>query len=193
MLLDALNLEMAASSEPGTFYARIVVRTDENLILDYCNPMYNKDYLEITAGKFLLMYRPRNDRPKYQGKPYVLVMPQGITVRRRYVDWADFCSECEHEPQLRWLKKWSNLNEQFFAMAKRNIGLMFPILIHLVEYEQHLQEVYRERFGEDPGDRALLCSPYEGEASAIAEDKYNNQLYRNNIETKLSKYKKGDK
>ena len=193
MLLDSLNAEMAAASKSNTFYARIIIRTDEKLVLDYALPQGDKTYMEITAGKFLLMYRPRTDRPKYQGKPYVLIVPYSVNVRRRYVGWEDFCSECEHEPQLMWLKKWSNLDKKFFAMAKRNIGLMLPILIHLVEYEKHLQKVYREQFGEDPGDKALLCAPYEGEASAAAEDEYKNKSYEDMIDRMLSKNKKEKK
>lgn len=177
MLLDRFNAEMAASSTVDKFYARVVVRTDGNLVLNGSFNLDTTEYMDLTKGVFWLMYRPRNDRPKYQGKPYILRMPEGIYVRRRYVDWDDFCSECEHEPQLMWLKNWSDLDEDFFAMAKRNIGLQLGIGFKLKEYEKHLQEVYRERFGEDSGDRALLCAPYEGEASAAADEDYKGQLY----------------
>lgn len=177
MLLDALNAEMAASSTVDKFYARAIVRTDENLILNGSFNPATEEYLVLSGYQYWFMYRPRNDHPKYQGKPYILASPKGVFVRTRYADWGDFCSECEREPRLMWIKNWSDLDEDFFAMAKRNIGLQLNIPFKLKEYEKHLQELYREQFGEDPGDRALLCAPYEGEASAAADEDYKNQLY----------------
>lgn len=177
MLLDSLNAEMAAQSPSDRFYARVIVRTDENLVLSNSYNPNTTEYIDLTKNMFWLMYRPRNDRPKYQGKPYVLRVPDYISVRNRYADWNDFCSECEREPQLMWIKNWSDLDKDFFAMAKRNIGLQLTISFKLKEYEKHLQELYREQFGEDPGDKALLCAPYEGEASAAADEELKDQLY----------------
>lgn len=193
MLLDALNREMAASTETDTFHARTMVRTDEKLLYDHATPAGDKTFLTVTAGKFLVAYRPRNDQPRFTGKPYCFVFPAGTNLRMRYADWADFCSECEREPQLRWLKKWSYLDEKFFEMVKNNKGLQFGIPLKLVEYDAYLREQFREQFGEDAGERALLCLPYEGESSAAAEEEYKKQLYEDSIERKLSKYKKGDK
>lgn len=174
---DKFRREMAASSTVDKFYARVVVRTDGNLVLDNSYNPSTTEYINLTKNMFWLMYRPRNDRPKYQGKPYVLRVPDEISVRNRYADWNDFCSECEREPQLMWIKNWSDLDEDFFAMAKRNIGLQLTISFKLKEYEKHLQEVYREQFGIDPGDTALLCAPYEGEASAAADDEVRAKEY----------------
>ena len=110
-------------------------------------------------------------------------------MRKRYANWDDFCSECEREPQLRWLKKWSYLDENFFKMVENNKGLQFGIPLKLVEYDAYLREQFRERFGEDPGDRALLCTPYEGEASALANEEYKKQLYEDSIKRKVSQEK----
>ena len=195
-MLGELNIAqavLAADKTVDTFHARTMVRTDEKLLYDHATPAGDKTFLTLTAGKFLVTYRPRNDQPRFTGKPYCFVFPAETNLRKRYADWADFCSECEHEPQLRWLKKWSYLDEKFFEMVKNNKGLQFGIPLKLVEYDAYLREQFREQFGEDAGERALLCLPYEGEASAAANEEYKKQLYEDSIERKLSKYKKGDK
>ena len=76
---------------------------------------------------------------------------------------------------------------------KNNKGLKFSIPFNLVGYDAYLREQFQKRFGEDAGERALLCAPYEGEASAAAKDEYKQQIYAGSIERKISKYKKGDK
>ncbi len=186
---DKFRREMAALSPCETFHARAVVRTDEGLVLNGSFNPNADEYLVLSGYQYWFMYRPRNDQPKYQGKPYILSSPHGVLIRTRYADWDDFCSECEREPRLMWIKNWSELDEDFFAMAKRNIGLQLGVPFKLKEYEKHLQELYREQFGEEPGDTALLCAPYEGEASAAANEEYKKQLYEDNIKRKVSQEK----
>ena len=193
MLLDALNREMAASTELNTFHTRVLVRTDEKLLSGYEFVDGDKTFMVINSYNYQIEYQPRNDQPRYIGKPYLFSFPTEVKLRKRYADWADFCSECEHEPQLRWLKKWSYIDEKFFELVKNNKGLKFSIPFNLVGYDAYLREQFREQFGEDAGERALLCAPYEGEASAAAKDEYKKQIYAGSIERKISKNKKGDK
>lgn len=195
-MLGELNIaqaELAASSTVNTFHARVVVRTDEKLLSGYELVNGDKTFMVISSYVFQVSYKPRNDQPRFTGKPFCFLFPPEVKLRKRYADWADFCSECEREPQLRWLKKWSYLDEKFFEMVKNNKGLQFGIPLKLVEYDAYLREQFREQFGVDAGERALLCAPYEGEASAAANEEYKKQLYEGSIERKLSKYKKGDK
>lgn len=189
MLLDALNAEMAASSKANTFHTRVLVRTDEKLLTGYEMPVGDKRFMVIGSYNFQVEYQPRNDQPRYQGKPFLFSFPPEVKLRKRYADWDDFCSECELEPQLRWVKKWSYLDEKFFEMLKNNKGLKFAVPFKLVEYDAYLREQFREQFGEDAGERALLCAPYEGEASAAANEEYKKQLYEDSIKRKVSQEK----
>ena len=168
--LNIAQVKLAASSAVDTFHARVVVRTDEKLLTGYETPEGDKTFMVISSYHFQVGYKPRNDQPRFAGKPFCFLFPPEVKLRKRYANWDDFCSECEREPQLRWLKKWSYLDENFFKMVENNKGLQFGIPLKLVEYDAYLREQFRERFGEDPGDRALLCTPYEGEASALANE-----------------------
>ena len=187
--LNIAQVKLAASSAVDTFHARVVVRTDEKLLTGYEIPEGDKTFMVISSYNFQVGYKPRNDQPRFVGKPFCFLFPPEVKLRKRYANWDDFCSECEREPQLRWLKKWSYLDENFFKMVENNKGLQFGIPLKLVEYDAYLREQFRERFGEDPGDRALLCTPYEGEASALANEEYKKQLYEDSIKRKVSQEK----
>ena len=187
--LNIAQVKLAASSAVDTFHARVVVRTDEKLLTGYEIPEGDKTFMVISSYNFQVGYKPRNDQPRFAGTPFCFLFPPEVKLRKRYANWDDFCSECEREPQLRWLKKWSYLDENFFKMMENNKGLQFGIPLKLVEYDAYLREQFREQFGEDPGDRALLCAPYEGEASALANEEYKKQLYEDSIKRKVSQEK----
>lgn len=186
--LTRAQVEMASSVELQPFHARIMVRTDNELILERRDLPQNTSYLVLDLCHFAIAYKPRSDRPRFQGKPFLIMIPSEIRSRRRYRDWADFCEECTHNPTMNWLKQWSNLSEEFFAFLSRNIGLSFVICVDYLGYETYLRKLYIERFGEEP-TRSLLCEPYEGEAAAVASEEYVNRLYDNSIERKIAKGK----
>lgn len=183
--LSIAQADLAANTKAETFHARVIIRTDEKLLSGYATPLGDKTFMVIGSYNFQAEYQPRSDQPRFQGKPFLFSFPPEVNLRHRYADWADFCAECEREPQLRWLKKWSYVDEKFFEMIKNNKGLKFAIPFKLVEYYEHLRNLYREQFGVDPGDRGLLCLPYEGEASAAADEEYKKRLYEDSIKRKV--------
>lgn len=190
MIGDLARAEAELSSPVAldTFHARILVNLDSELILEGEYTPGDKNYIALSNSHYTIAYKPRSDQPKFSGKPFLIVLPPEIWTRRRYKDWADFYKESEHDAVLRWLIRWSNLSEEYFAMLERNKGLTFVICIDYVGYEKHLRKLYIERFGEEP-TRSLLCEPYEGESAAIVNDEYKKMLYKESIRRKVEQGK----
>jgi len=80
MLLDALNREMAASTDAGKFHARVLVRTDEKLLTGYESPDGDKAFMVISSYNFQVGYKPRNDQPRFAGKPFCFLFPPSPTL-----------------------------------------------------------------------------------------------------------------
>lgn len=190
MLLDSLKaMEVIATTKVNPFYAHLRFRTDEGLIKGD-EEIGSEALIEDGRGVWGVMYRPREDQPRFRGKPYIVFSPTQVKIRVRFADWADFDEYSKKKSQVKWIRKWSDISEEMFAVAKRNMGYTIPIRIDIVGYEAHLQELYRKENGEDAVGEGLLGFPHEGEASAAASDMYNNQLYADLKERKIANKRK---
>ena len=95
---------------------------------------------------------------------------------------------------MKHIRDWSFISKEYFDLAKTNIGVPILIGYDWIRYNNHLRELYKATYGvEPPPDMSLLTIGDEGRMSVFSYDEYNNKLYKNNIETKISKNKKGDK
>lgn len=194
MLCDLLNAELALQMETKPFYARVVVRIDGGLVSEADFNLHPEAYISRTEST--LMYKPRTDRPKFMQQGPFIVKPQESRpgMRYRYNSWEEFCVESEKNPILKHIRDWSFISKEYFDLAKTNIGVPILIGYDWIRYNNHLRELYTATYGvEPPPDMSLLTIGDEGRMSVFSYDEYNNQLYKNNIETKLSKNKKGDK
>ena len=73
--LNIAQVKLAASSAVDTFHARVVVRTDEKLLTGYEIPEGDKTFMVISSYHFQVGYKPRNDQPRFAGKPFCFLFP----------------------------------------------------------------------------------------------------------------------
>lgn len=140
--------------------------------------------------KMRIAYRPRNDRPKYQGRPFVVMCSEALkNYDSRFRDWADFCHRAESDAMLAFVKKWTQLSEELFEVAKANSGIDFYFSIDWVRYHTHLEKRFEKMYGRKPtaADR-MFSYEIEGLASIESTNDYSTTLYKNHH--KDDKYKK---
>lgn len=163
-------------------YAGATIRLDEKP-LDASLTAHTDPAPTLRNLRMRIAYRPRNDRPKYQGRPFVVVCSETLkNYDSRFRDWADFCHRAESDPMLAFVKKWTQLSERLFEIAKTNSGIDFYFSVDWERYQTHLEGEFEEVYGMKPtaADR-MFSYEIEGLASIESTNEYSTTLYENNI------------
>lgn len=194
MLGDRQREQAAANTDLKPFYAPTRVLLNSGL-LDENDMSYSAEEY-TTALDATITFKPRRDMPRYEREGDYVIKPRDCRKgeRFRYRDWEDYCVEAEKYPVQRFIKQWSNISKEYFDLAKANSGATIPIACDCIRYNEHLKELYREKYGKEPPPNARLMSiEAEAKGSELATEEYHKRLYEGNIETKLAKSKKNKK
>lgn len=178
----AMEVKVDVNIKVKGHYAGATIRLDEKP-LDSSLTAKTDPAPTLRNLRMRIAYRPRNDRPKYQGRPYVVVCSETLkNYDSRFRDWADFCHRAESDPMLAFVKKWTQLSEELFEMAKTNSGIDFYFGVDWLRYRAYLAEKFEAQYGRKPtaADR-MFSYEIEGLASVESTNEYSTTLYENNI------------
>ena len=177
----ALEVKMDVNIKVKGFFASATVRLDEEL-LDSSLTANTDPAPTLRHMKMRIAHRPRNDRPKYQGRPFVVTCSEGLkNYDSRFRDWADFCHRAESDPMLAFVMKWTQLSEKMFEVVESNSGIDFYFGLDWCRYITHLEKRFEEVHGRKPtaADR-LFSYELEGRASIESVGEYQASVYEDN-------------
>lgn len=142
--------------------------------------------------KMRIAYRPRNDRPKYQGRPFVVTCSEGLkNYDSRFRDWADFCHRAESDPMLAFVLKWTQLSEKMFEVVESNSGIDFYFGLDWERYIAHVEKRFEEVHGRKPtaADR-MFSYEIEGRASMESVSEYKTNVYEDSKRSAVENQRK---
>lgn len=190
MLGDKQRKKMAANTDLRPFYAGVRILLNGGLLDQNDISMPKEEY--ITTLEASISYKPRRDVPKYEQLGDYIVKSRNCQKgeRTRYRDWENYCAEADKYPVQKFIKEWSNISKEHFELAKANSGATIAIACDCIRYNEHLKELYREKYGEEPPpDARLLSLEAEAKGSELATEEYHQRLYSENIERMLARNK----
>jgi hypothetical protein len=122
----------------SAFFKKVVDLDELPIVLDPVTGMLSNK-VRSTGGYFTLTYNPEGSPKRMNGKPYCV--GQDLIAGRICVSGpAHFHKLCERIPELMWLKKWSFLTDDLWALAKKHPGVAFGFNVRWAEYGAMIEQ-----------------------------------------------------
>ena len=158
---------------PVTAYFKKVVALDElPIAIDPFTGLLSRN-VRTTSGYFTLTYNPEGSPKRVKDKPYTV--GQDLIACRICVSGpAHFKKLCTRIPELMWIKKWSYLNDDLWAVAKKHPGVAFGFNVNWVAYANMIEKK-AEEMGIDIDHKPFLVYVTTAEKMKELREKY--QMY----------------
>ena len=158
---------------PVTAFFKKVVSLDElPVAIEPFSGLLSRN-VRTTSGFFTLTYNPEGSPKRVKDKPYTI--GQDLLACRICVSGVRHWNcLCKRIPELMWIKKWSFLNDEFWAVAKQHPGVAFGFNVNWPAYAKMIEEK-AEKMGIDIDHKPFLTYVTTAEKMKELREKY--QMY----------------
>jgi len=122
----------------SAFFKKVVSLDELPIVLDPVTGMLSTS-VRSTGGYFTLTYNPEGSPKRMNGKPYCV--GQDFIAGRICVSGPrHWHCLCDRIPELKWIEKWSYLDDNLFALAKKHPGVAFGFNVRWAEYAAMIEQ-----------------------------------------------------
>lgn len=151
------------------FFKKVVALNELPIIINPKTGLLSTD-VRSTSGYFTLTYNPEGSPKCVKGKPYCV--GQDLIEARICVSGpAHFKKLCTRIPELMWIKKWSYLTDELWAVAKKHPGVAFGFNVNWPAYAKMIEDK-AEEMGIDIDHKPFLVYITTAEKMKELREKY---------------------
>lgn len=153
----------------SAFINKVVAMDDNPIVIDLSTGMLPRT-VRATSGFFTLTYNPENSPKHVKNKPYT-VGQDLIAARISVSGPAHFKKLAERIPELGWIRRWSYLTDDLWAVAKKHPGIAFGFNVNWPAYAAMI-EAKAEQMGIDIDHKPFLAYITTAEKMKQLREKY---------------------
>ena len=137
----------------SAFFKKVVALDELPVAIEPFTGLLSRN-VRTTNGYFTLTYNPEGSPKRIKDKPYTV--GQDLLAARICVSGpAHFKMLCTRIPELMWIKKWSYLTDELWAIAKKHPGVAFGFNVNWPAYADMI-EAKAEEMGIDIDHKPFL-------------------------------------
>lgn len=153
----------------SAFFKKVVNLDELPVVIDPVSGLLSRS-VRTTSGYFTLTYNPEGSPKRMKDKPYTV--GQDLIAGRICVSGPKHWSFlCRRIPELMWIKRWSYLKEDLWALAKKHPGVAFGFNVDWVRYANMIEKK-AEEMGIDIDHKPYLVYITNAEKMKELREKY---------------------
>lgn len=160
MIIDLARRAISEETVKKQLNTRVAISLTSSPLYPGCSEIKKADpNLRYTDGWYFIKYKPTPSALGTQ-KRYI-IMCDIIHWREKFMrvkGWDEVVELAKKEPRVAWLFKYTNISEELFKIARKNICVPIPFSVDIVKYNNEIKEKIKAATGEEP-NYGLLVDP----------------------------------